>query len=379
MKVVLPCWKRFTTPLPRVFTIRELKSFSETYRRIGRELFGMSSLWLADDHLVYVKGTGFLMPFLEEYKRFRLSDIEAITLARTSRFGKGILYLTGLLLNVGIAALIFALSDILRSITVAAISFCVAGGLVFLALLVRHLILGPTCVCDVQTSLTRERLRPLNRYHRTLQAVALIEHLVREKQAGLSGASAGGPTSATIESRSTDSFYGGTFQVPLLVPPAFCVFLALGLAGLAGLHLESVLLTACVLLMILLGSLMITMTLVAVIRKATPDSLRMVLWIAMGIHFLVVGAGAVYFLTAATAEPAYTVGLAGPLEAFTGIATNGGAVFYTTFMVLFLAYFITGLIGLIEVGKWQRRLRLGVALEAGDYRPTGDEGGERNE
>ena len=81
MKVVLPCGKRLTTPLPRVFTIRELKSFYETYRRIGRELFGMSSLWLADDHLVYVKGTGFLMPFLEEYKRFRLSDIEARLIA----------------------------------------------------------------------------------------------------------------------------------------------------------------------------------------------------------------------------------------------------------------------------------------------------------
>lgn len=352
-------------PLPRVFTTRDLKSFSETYRRIGRDLLGMSSLWLADDHLVYVKGTGFLMPFLEEYKRFRLSDIQAITLARTSRMGKGLLYLTGLLFSAALVALFFALSDTMRPITVAAISVFVLAGLAFLALLVRHLILGPTCVCDVQTSLTRERLRPLNRYHLTLQTVAMIQDLVREKQAGLAEQSTAVVGDASPTTRAAGTFVGDTFQVPALVPPAYGVFLVLGLVGLAGLHLESVALTAGVLLLILLGSLMITMTLVAVVRKSTPESLRIVLWITMGIHFLVVGAGAVYFLMAATAEPAYTVGITGPLEAFTGIATNGGAVFYTIFLVLFLGYFITGLTGLVEAGKWQRRLKLAGAIEAG--------------
>lgn len=352
--------------LPRVFTTRDLKSFSETYRRIGRDLFGMSSLWLADDHLVYVKGTGFLMPYLEEYKRFRLSDIQAITLARTSRIGKGLLYLTGLLFSAAFVALIFGLSEAMRPITVAAISFFVLTGLAFLALLVRHLILGPTCVCDVQTSLTRERLRPLNRYHRTLQTVAMIQDLVREKQAGLAESSVSKPAGAAAETRPAGTFRGETFQVPALVPPAFGVFVALGLAGLAGLHLESVALTAGVMLLILLGSLMITMTLVAVVRKTTPDSLRLVLWITMGIHFVVVGAGAVYFLMAATAEPAYTVGITGPLEAFTGIATDGGVVFYAIFVVLFLGYFINGLTGLVQARKWQRRLQLAATIGAGE-------------
>jgi hypothetical protein len=86
----------------------------------------------------------------------------------------------------------------------------------------------------------------------------------------------------------------------------------------------------------------------------------------MGIHFLVVGTGAVYFLMAATADPAYTVGITGPLEAFTGIATNGGAVFYGIFLALFLGYFVTGLTGLVEAGKWRRRLQLAAALDAGE-------------
>ena len=52
----------------------------------------MSSLWMASDHLVYVKGSGFLMPFTEEYKRFRFDEIQCLSVVRTSRVGKGVLY-----------------------------------------------------------------------------------------------------------------------------------------------------------------------------------------------------------------------------------------------------------------------------------------------
>ena len=363
-----------TAPAPRVFTRPDLKSFSETYRRIGRDPFGMSSLWLAEDHLVYVKGTGFLMPLMEEYKRFRLTDIQAISIARTSRFGKGFLYLASLLLCLGLIAIIFAVSETIRPAAIVAISIFVLFGLAALALLVRHLILGPTCVCDIQTSLSRERLRSLTRYHHSLQTISMIERLVRESQAGLAesaeAAAKGGEVAAT---RRADTFRGDTFQVPRLVPPAFGLFLILGLGGLAALHLESPLVTGGVLLLILLGSLMLTMTLVSVVRKATPNSVRMVLWITMGIHFLVVGAGAVYFLIAATNEPAYTVGITGPLEAFTGIATTGGPVFYGLFTALFLGFFASGLWGIIESGKWRRRLALAGTMETSAAVKEGDE------
>jgi hypothetical protein len=347
-----------------VFTRPDLKSFAETYRRIGRDLLGMSSLWLAEDHLVYVKGTGFLMPLMEEYKRFRLTDIQAISIARTSRFGKGFLYLASLLLCSGIIAIIFAVSETVSPAAIVAISILVLLGLAALALLVRHLILGPTCVCDIQTSLSRERLRPLTRYHHSLQTISTIERLVRESQAGLDRLAAeeeGGDVAVT---RQADTFRGDTFQVPRLVPPAFGLFLILGLGGMAALHLESSLVTGGVLLLILMGSLMLTMTLVAVVRKATPNSVRLVLWITMGIHFVVVGAGAVYFLIAATNEPAYTVGITGPLEAFTAIATTGGPVFYGLFTVLFLGFFSCGLWGILESGKWRRRLALARRMES---------------
>lgn len=336
----------------------------------------MSSLWLAEDHLVYVKGTGFLMPFLEEYKRFRLTDIQAITLARTSRWGKGFLYLLLALVCTAFLVLLFSLAGAMRPLTVIAISVLGLGGLASLALLGRHLILGPTCVCDVQTSLTRERLRPLTRYHSTLQKIDRIESLIRAAQTGLTEEASSAEGAAGAPTRRAATFRGDAFQVPGLVAPAFAVFLLLGLTGLAGLHLESVVLTAGVLLMILLGSLSLSMSLVAVVRKPTPESLRMLLWITMGIHFLVVGTGAVYFLIAATAEPAYTIGLTGPLEAFAGIATTGGMVFYAIFVGLFLGFFVLGLFGLLQVAKWRRRLLVAETLGAAPLatEKTGSEG-----
>lgn len=347
-----------------MFTIPDLKSFADTYRRIGRSLFGMSSLWLAEDHLVYVKGTGFLMPFLEEYKRFRFTDIQAITLARTSRWGKGSLYALLVLACAVPLVWLFRAVGATSPVAVAAISLLGLGGLASLALLVRHLILGPTCVCDLQTNLTRERLRPFTRYHGTLEKIAMIEALIRESQAGLMERAPLAEGAAGISTRPASGFRGDAYQVPGPIALVFGVFLVLGLAGLAALHLESVVLTAGVLLMILLGSLSLTMSLVAVVRKPTPESLRAALWVTMGIHFLVVGAGAVYFLIAATDEPAYTIGLTGPLEAFTGIATTGGPVFYAIFAGLFLGFFVVGLVGLLQVAKWRRRLLVAENLAA---------------
>ena len=162
-----------------------MSAFSDNHQRLARDLFGLSSLWLGEGHLVYVKGTGFLVPFTEEYKRFRLSEIQAVNVARTSRTGLSLLYLFGLLLASLVVTLLLVLAETMRPITVVALSFCFAMGLVSLALLVRHLILGPTCVCDIQTRLSRERIRPLNRYHRTLETVNRIDRLVRESQAGV--------------------------------------------------------------------------------------------------------------------------------------------------------------------------------------------------
>jgi hypothetical protein len=322
----------------------------------------MSSLWLGGDHLVYVKGRGFLVAFVEEYQRFRLSDVQAISIARTSRLGKGFLYLFVLLVCSAIATLILTLSEDLNIATSIFVSLFVLGGLAFLALLIRHLILGPTCVCDLQTGLTRERITPLNRYHRSLETIRLIEGLVRENQAGLSIEDVAARDSG-VEVQSSRGFSEERFQIPKMVPVAFAAFLLIGLGSLAALHLDSIILTGGMLLMIVIASTLLTVSLISVVRKPTPESIRTSLWVLMGIHFVVVGAGAVYYLMAATGNPAYTVGISGPLEAFTGIASDGGAAYYVLFVLLFFGYFLAGIIGTLQTGKWKRQLGIAASLD----------------
>lgn len=344
-----------------------MNSFHDKYQRLARDRFGLSSLWLGEDHLVYVKGSGVLMPFVEEYKRFRLSEIEAFTVAKTPRTGKTVLLVLILIACLAAASLLLALDKDPGPVSITFISLFFVGGLGALTLLLRHLILGPTCLCDIQTRLTRERLRPLNRYHRALETVRRIEELVRESQSAIVTSDVGEEPTAPRHRVRDDRFY----QVPAVVPPTFGLFAALGLAALAALHLESIVLTGGILLLLMAASLLLSLALVSVVRKPTPESVRTVLWILLGLHFLVLGAGMVYYLVVATREPSYTVGLTGPLEAFTALASEGGMVLYGAFVGFFLGFVGVGLWGFAVSGKWRRQIRLAEALS----QPDSDGGG----
>lgn len=339
-----------------------MKTFHERYRRLARAPLGFSSLWLADDHLVYVKGSGFLIAMAEEYKRFRLSEIEAVNLAKTSRVGTGLLLLFLVLGPAGAGSFLLLLADDLAPVAVAFVSLFFLAGLVSLGLLVRHLVLGPTCVCDLQTRLTRERIRPLNRYHRALETVRRIDRLVRESQSGIVAGTGEVPRDGAAAAFRGDGF----FSVPQSVPACFAVFAFLALAALAGLHLESPPLTGGVLLLLLLASLLVVLALVAVVRRPTPESIRTVLWILLGLHFLAIGIGTVYYLFAAVREPAYTVGFTGPLEALTAVASEGGMALYGALAGLFLAMLGASLGGVVLCGKWTRRIRHAAAIAGSD-------------
>lgn len=339
-----------------------VKAFSDKYQPLARDRFGFSSLWLGEDHLVYVKGSGFLLAFTEEYKRFRLSEIQAVNVAKTSRMGRILLFTFGLLLASLVITLILVTADGMGPAAVIGLSLAFAFGLGSLALLVRHLILGPTCVCDIQTRVSRERIIPLNRYHRTLETLGRIDARIRTSQAGVRVSEEG-----TKEGTTTidDAARGmGFFQVPATVPIAFGSFVIFALAGLAALHLESLGLTAFVLFLILVGSLLLLLSLVSVVRKPTPESLRTVLWLLLGLHFLVVGIGTVYYLVVATREPAYTVGFTGPLEAYTALAAEGGFWLYATFVGLLGAMLVSAVTGLVLAVKWRGKIRLAASLSA---------------
>lgn len=324
----------------------------EHYTRLARDLFGMSSLWKGPDHLVYVKGSGFLLPFTEDYKRFHYSEIQSLSLVRTSRLGIAILF--GILIVVfgGAAALFLGLPENVTFGIAVTASVFVVGALAAVALLVRHLILGPTCICDIQTAVSKERLRPLNRLHRTRHAIEMIEVLIQQSQKELIAREESSDGESGVFRREGIEI----FSVGKITVATFLLFTVLGGVTLAALHFANLFLTASILFLIFAGSLLLILSLISSVRKPTPDPVRVPLWGLLGTLFVFIGCGAVYFLVAATQNPAYTIGLVGPVEAYTSIATDGGVVVYSIFMGLTLAFLLWSVSGLFQSARWTRRI-----------------------
>ena len=340
-------------PSPRVHCERILKSSFDNYTRLAKGLFGMSSLWLGQDHLVYAKGRGFLLPFSEEYRRYRYGDIQAFSLVKTSRLALGLLYSFGLSLVVGVLVLlaIFGRGDSFGpAIAVTAIVFSLVG-LTLLALLLRHLILGPTCLCDIQTSLSQERIRPLARYHRARQIIDEIGVKIDRAQSGLvdSGGTAGTALASTAVSE--------RYSIPRSALPTFAFTALAGGACIASLHLGSIAVAGISLLLLFAVSVLLLVALVHVVRRATPRAIRTTLWSSLGILFLLLGTGVIYYMIAATLNPAYTLGIEGPLRAFSNITRGEWLVFYLLFISLGLGLFLAGSVGVIAAIRWNRKFR----------------------
>ena len=314
----------------------------------------MSSLWMGADHLVYVKGTGIFFSFSEEYQRFPYREIQAFAVAKTGRIFKILLYLFGLLCCLGMIGLIFAVAgdESFGMGQAIAVSIFSTVALTLLAMLARHLILGPTCICDIQTCLSKVRIRPLERFHATREVITRIEEKISEAQEGLLD----GGGAAAVETRQATTKKAESFSVSKILQPTFAAFAVFSLISLTVLHLESLVLTGIALFAFLPVGLFLILALIASVRRATPQSLRSVLWILLGILFFLMGAGAVYFLFTATKDPSYTIGILGPLEAFASILSNGGLTFYLIFLILMIGMFLTAIGGMINASFWSRQI-----------------------
>ncbi|MEM6279557.1 MAG: hypothetical protein AAF733_08770 [Verrucomicrobiota bacterium] len=315
----------------------------------------MSSLWRGKDHLIYVRGRGFLIPLSEDYKRYRFEDIQAITISRKSRAGAALLH--------GLAFLFFVIPLILllafttdqnlgmgRAILTSVVAL---GSLWFGAMLLRHFILGPTCVCDLQTSLSRDRLVPLTRLHTTRQCVDAIAGDIRAAQEPLKAA----PAAEVVALEAGAGKAGELFSIPIPVLPTFIGVGLLGLGALAALHLESIAMTVFLLVLLLAVSFSLTFSQIASVRRLTPDSIRTTLWITMGLLFLFTGSATVYLLISAARNPEYSLDFMGPLEILTGVASVGGVGFYLLFLALSLGFFVSGVVGVLTVLRWRALIR----------------------
>ncbi len=132
-----------------------------------------AGLWAGNDHLLCVFSTG----YTEEYKRFYYRDIQAI-ITRKSNGGAVINSISALFLT------FFAFLALTRTTPAVAVVWWIVAG-ISLLVLAFNLVLGPTCVCHVQTAVSREELPSLGRERNARKAIAILKPLIEAAQGAL--------------------------------------------------------------------------------------------------------------------------------------------------------------------------------------------------
>ncbi|MEW6488742.1 MAG: hypothetical protein AB1578_12625 [Thermodesulfobacteriota bacterium] len=157
---------------PSVGTRSPQRAYRRLPGRLWLTLAGGHSLWLGQDHLLSVHS----LPFSEEYRRFDYREIQALLLRPTRRRAVYAAVLGGV-------ALLLGLSALAASGPVAFVP-AVPGVFVLLALAVNWL-RGPSCACQVRTSVHTEDLRCLRRARPARKALALLRERVEATQGRL--------------------------------------------------------------------------------------------------------------------------------------------------------------------------------------------------
>ena len=162
------------------FRYRRLPGRMPLYRRL---FYGLSGLWLGDDHLLQVNS----VYFNESYRRFAYGDIQALLLRETSR---GVVYSFAL----ATLAAGFGLSGFGMGSAEARGVFFGIGGF-WLILLMINLIRGNTCPCSLQTAAGPHPLPSLNRLRPAHKALRLLTERIETAQAapGPGGPASGDP------------------------------------------------------------------------------------------------------------------------------------------------------------------------------------------
>ncbi|HLN02212.1 MAG TPA: hypothetical protein VK335_23185 [Bryobacteraceae bacterium] len=144
------------------------------YRRLpGRPFSAISrdSLWLAEDHLLSVQSNR----FSETYRRYYFRDIQAFTIQRKAPISPWT-YAAG-----AVAAAFLApglLFEFQRTF------LWISGGL-FLAITLALIGLGPTCVCYIQTAVSRDRLGSLRWIRTAEKALSILQPGIEQVQGAM--------------------------------------------------------------------------------------------------------------------------------------------------------------------------------------------------
>lgn len=267
------------------------------YELLSKGGFGCSSLWLGQDHLLYIEGTGFLFPVHERYRRFRYADIKSIAVAKNSVRGVGAVLL-GLLVLVSSGCVVSILSsgDDRLAIADVALGLLVAMQIVGMVLLVRHCLRGTGCVSELETRTGPVQPRPLRRLRSARRSLRRLE----ERMQGEGAASeiqelANGDEVAPAWPRWTQLACRATGALSLA---SSLLLLAMVLSGLTG-KVIAILFSGLALLAV---SALLT-SLAAVSRRPVRMELRLLLWSLLVAFVLILSAGLVQFGVMAVSRP----------------------------------------------------------------------------
>jgi hypothetical protein len=182
-------------------------------------------LYLTSDHLLSVDNHG----FSEDYRRFYLSDILAITMCKTSRW---------LGWNMALAILVtLCLAGALLKGGGGLTVFLFGLGVLFTLLLTVHAAQGPTCLCHIVTAVQREQLPSLCRVKTALKAMAIIEAAIERVQGTIDRATLSaqlgaipaaleythqGPLQKVVKSEREVRHYGGAVHLIAFSMLVFC-------------------------------------------------------------------------------------------------------------------------------------------------------------
>jgi hypothetical protein len=143
-------------------------SLKKQYKRLcsGGHLFYKYTLWLGQDHLLYIS-TGI---FVEDYKRFYFNDIQSVMVLKTQSWKAWNI----VLLCLGV---LFSILTVAASGTTGTwVAGIIAGTL--MAILAFNLIHGPTCVTHIQTAVQNEKLYAMARIKKALKVMDSIKPII---------------------------------------------------------------------------------------------------------------------------------------------------------------------------------------------------------
>ena len=267
------------------------------YELLCKGGFGCSSLWLGQDHLLYIEGAGFLFPVHERYRRFRYEDIESVTVERNFVRPVGAVLL-GLIEVVAAGCIVAMWSAGGERALIGDIGLGVLIATLLLAaiLFLRNLSRGAACVGELVTQVSRVQPRPLRRWRAATAALPRLEDRVRVQRGDAEW------TLNQTRDEDTPTLSGWSLLVcrmtggiSLGLSALLVAMIVLGLAG----KVVAVLLS----ILALLAVSALLAALAAISRREVLIELRLSLWSLLVAFSVILGAGLVQFGVLAATRP----------------------------------------------------------------------------